>query len=117
MAKLIGRFYFKQAGKGKLKGEFSNNKSTDILTETADLIKNVDDRINEREFIGNYDSTWQENGEPVFAKLRIEYRQETDNKIYSLTWDWDINNRKYTHWGEGMRCGDILIGDYRNFKL
>jgi len=75
---LFGRFYFKQTSNGNLTGEFSNSTSNQISTESCDYLpqKNPDIGKRANDYIGNYDSTWQENGAPHFAKLEI-----TKNKI------------------------------------
>ena len=106
--KLIGRFYFKCTNNGNLIGEFSNNISSGIYSESADL--NVTDKKGEDPFIGNYISTWRENGRPKSANLLIEYKLDTNSQIYSLTWKLKGN---INYFGEGMLCDNILIGDYR----
>jgi hypothetical protein len=107
MAKLIGRFYFKQTSNDNLIGEFSNNKADDIYTESADLRKGTKGRI---PFIGTYDSTWQVNESPNYAKLIIENNHRPNPQIYSLTW---TQKDKTIYRGEAMLCDGILIGDYR----
>jgi hypothetical protein len=107
--KLIGRFYFKQTSNGNLIGEFSNNKDTGIYTESADIPKG---KIYET-FAGIYISTWHAGNSQEVAKLKIESRPGTYNKIFSLTWTID---RIESFWGEAMLCDGILVGDYRNFK-
>jgi hypothetical protein len=104
MAKVTGRFYFKQTSNGNLIGEFSNDQSTGISTESADLLG-----INNIDFIGTYNSTWRENRTPSFAVLEITHKPNTNNKIFTLQWR-GVSNFD----GEGMLCDDILIGDYRS---
>jgi len=106
MSKIIGRFFFKQTTNGNLIGEFSNNSSTKNSTESSDLLtpKNT--------FVGEYNSTWQDNGTAFFAKLFIEHKANS-TEIYSLEWKRD---NKIIFWGEGFICDGILIGDYRNFN-
>ena len=100
---LIGRFYLKKTNNGNLLGEFSNNESNKIFSESAD---SVDESCC---FIGDYNSTWQEDGLYHFAKLTIAFRPETNKKIFTLKW---VEGSK-TFIGEGMLCDNILIGDYR----
>ena len=80
--KLIGSFYFKQTVTKNLIGEFTNNKLFRVLTESADFI---DSAVNE-DFIGTYHSTWQQNEEHFFAKLKIDYKEGSNNSIYILKW-------------------------------
>ncbi len=78
MAKVNGRFYFKQTSNGNLIGEFSNDHSqNEISTESADL------KIANGNYLGEYYSTWQEKGkQPCFAKLIISSKNGW-NKIFS----------------------------------
>lgn len=101
---LLGRFYFKKTSNGNLVGEFSNNKSKSISTESADKIESFDS------YIGTYNSTWQENGTMRFAKLYISQKKDTGNTIFTLEWKVDD---KLIFVGEGMFCDNILIGDYQ----
>jgi hypothetical protein len=101
---LFGRFYFKKTSNGNLVGEFSNNISRSISTESADKVESSDS------YIGKYNTTWQENGVVRFAKLNISQKQETGNMIFTLEWK---ENDKLIFVGEGMFCDNILIGDYQ----
>jgi hypothetical protein len=108
--KIIGRFYFKQTGNGNLVGEFSNNQSGNIIsTESADFIKNIEG--SDGDYYGEYNSTWQESGEPIFAKLTIVPKPNC-NKLFTLK--WFNKNGKLFFEGEGMLCDNILIGDYQS---
>jgi hypothetical protein len=104
MATITGRFYFKQTSNGNLIGEFSNDKSTGISTESADLLG-----CNNIGFLGTYNSTWRENRTPSFADLEITHKPNTNNKIFTLKWRGKSNFD-----GEGMLCDNILIGDYHD---
>jgi hypothetical protein len=105
---LIGRFYFKKTSNGNLIGEFSNNqKNSRISTESSDLVKSENAN---RNYIGTYNSTWQENGKPLFADLTISPKIG-NNELFTLSWS---RNGKPIFKGEGMLCDDILIGDYQN---
>jgi len=105
---LIGRFYFKKTQNGNLIGEFSHSGSLINLTESADI-----DGYNDN-FIGNYYTTWQENKLPLSAELKIEFKPKSGDRIYNLTWKEGGNE---IFLGEGFLFDNILIGDYRNFKV
>lgn len=105
---LIGRFYFKKTQTGNLVGEFSHNGSVTNFTESAD-INDYNDA-----FTGNYYTTWQENKVSHLADLKIEFKLGTSDRIYKLTW---TENGNEIFLGEGFLFDDILIGDYRNFKI
>ena len=107
MAKLIGRFYFKKTDSGNLIGEFSNQTSFNNSTESADLISSS------TSFEGEYNSTWQEDGKPCFAKLFIRPKSKKHKNIFSLEWH---DHEKTIYWGEALVSDGILIGDYRNFE-
>ncbi len=107
---LIGRFYFKRTKNGNLIGEFSNLNSLKNSTESADAIE-----VEDNSFIGEYHSTWQENGKAHDAKLTIEYKENTHNSIYVLKWFAKGQDIKFQ--GEGFLVDDILIGDYRDFEI
>lgn len=105
---LIGRFYFKQTKNGNLIGEFSNNLSTRNSTESADLVLAS---FNQGDFVGEYNSTWQEDDNTGhFTNLSITKKHKD---IYTLQWQRD---NQIIFWGEGFIANDILIGDYRDFK-
>jgi len=50
--------------------------------------------------------TWQQAGESLFAVLKIT----KNGKQYGLVW---TRNGDPIFAGDGMLCGDTLIGDYR----
>jgi hypothetical protein len=102
--KIIGRFYFKQTSNGNLIGEFSNNGS-EPSTESCDLISSANSN-----YLGEYDSSWQEDGKPFYAKLKI-WKKEGKMRIFSLEWK---RNDKPIFTGEGMLCNDVLIGNYQS---
>jgi len=106
MEELIGCFYFKQTSNGNLIGEFSNNRSKRIYTESADKKKRNSMSIGN--YCGTYYSTWQESGVPKFVNLNIS--SGTDKKIFALEW----TGEKGIHFnGVGMLCDNILIGYYQ----
>lgn len=113
MSNLIGQFYFKKGANGNLFGEFSNNHSTWITTESADLTFDKK-KENPNNYIGKYYSTWQEEGKPHFAILTITRKANPDaiDDIFTLT--WEIKGED-TFWGEGFIIDKMLIGHYRNF--
>ena len=103
---MIGRFYFTRTENGNLIGEFSNNRSESIQTESAETTAQT---VN---YIGTYRSTWND-GTAIEAELTIEIKPNTNNQIFTLI--WRIGN-DIAFWGEGMLCRQILIGDYRDFE-
>jgi hypothetical protein len=108
---LIGRFYFKKTHNGNLIGEFSNNRINIISSESADVHGENDSD----DFIGIYNTTWQQDGQPFFAKLTISYKQNTSQRIYTL--EWTDRNSNLIFVGEGFVFEDNLIGDYRDFII
>jgi hypothetical protein len=104
-----GRFYFKTTRNGNLIGEFSNNASKEICTESCDLQPPSLQGANAA-YSGKYYSTWQENGKPCFAELTIS--PKVGNIIFTLEWRGMKGTGNFD--GEGMLCDDILIGDYRS---
>jgi hypothetical protein len=108
---LIGRFYFKKTSNGNIKGEFSNNKSDFIYSESADL----QSEFNSDTFIGTYNATWQEEGESFFAVLNISHKKSSLQRIYEL--EWVTKEGKLMFIGEGFVFENTLIGDYRNFNI
>jgi hypothetical protein len=109
MPNVIGRFYFNKTNSGNLIGEFSNSGMKTVDSECANIESNPDS------FIGVYNSVWEDDDGPHYAKLVIAYKSGTGDKIVSLK--WIAKNNKTTFWGEGMFVDDLLIGDYRNFEL
>ena len=106
---ITGRFYFKQTDSGNLIGEFSNNKMIVNSTESADIVK-----IKVNVFIGDYKSSWIENGEVELLNLRIELK--TNTKIYKLIW-FKANAEEPAFWGEGFLVDKMLIGNYQDFPI
>lgn len=102
MPKLAGRFFFKQTNNGNLLGEFSNNQGPDVSTESCDIIG-----CHTHPFLGDYHSTWQENGTAVFSKLSITPKPNAP-KLFVLHWTGATNFH-----GEAMVCDSGLVGDYR----
>src|SRR6266496_3286170 len=104
--KIIGRFYFKQTSNSNLIGEFSNDHSDRILTESADLRDDSRKSRNGSSYIGDYYSTWQEDGKPILADLTITAKPEgTNSNLFSLTWR---RHGKPVFEGEAMLCDNIL---------
>jgi len=104
MKNIRGRFYFKKTRNGNLLGEFSNNAGDRSWTESCDLIDG-----DNCDFIGTYNSSWQENGKALFANLSISRKGGENSQIFELTWQ---RNGKLIFQGEGMLCDDMLVGDY-----
>ena len=106
---IIGCFYFKKTQNENLLGEFSHNKSHIILTESADIIKSIDN------FVGEYHTTWQENTKIYFSKLQISHKAKSGGKIYKLIWLSDKGDIIF--FGKGFLVDGILIGSYRDFAI
>lgn len=98
--KLIGNFYFKRTVNGNLIGEFSNDTTPDILSESCDLIGNSSD------FVGTYNSSWRQ-GSKVF-QLQLEISKIPKNK-FKLLWR-EADTLKYS--GVGFMVNDLLVGYY-----
>ena len=99
---LIGSFYFERTTVGNLIGEFANNFSDYVMTETANPQKQ------NQNYIGTYDSTWYDD-DAHHAKLVITQKPGTHNKIFILKW---IEGVITTFEGEGFLYRDTLIGHY-----
>jgi hypothetical protein len=102
---ILGRFYFKLTESGNLLGEYSNNAMGRISTESADRIPS----LATRDFIGNYNSTWFEQGAELLT-LSISRKPRTNEMIFLLIWS-DSNNVPL-FMGEGFICENLLIGNY-----
>lgn len=103
MPEIIGRFYLKQTTNRNLLGEFSNNKSGEIFTESADLMpEETGDN-----YVGKYCSTWREGTAAIFADLSIS----KSGQLFKLKWETS-SNLKYE--GEAMLCDNTLVGNYRS---
>jgi hypothetical protein len=112
---ILGRFYFKQTVNGNLIGEYSNQKSEEVWSESANKKpdeKNEVAKDNEKNepFIGTYISTWGERSEAILCDLKISPKSNTRG-IYSLTWEKD-NSQIFK--GEGFIVDNMLIGDYQD---
>lgn len=109
---IIGRFYFRLTSSG-IAGEYSHDASKHPLPEVGtrnDKVAAVDGPFG---FTGDYHTTWrEETGEGVYAALRIREKEGCEG-IFSLEWT-AMDRRTLLYRGEGMMCGDFLIGDYRD---
>ena len=94
-----GSFYFDKTVNGNLIGEFSNNGSDSIMTESATA------KSNGSNFEGGYISTWFDI-DLTMADLTITKK----GKKYLLEW---TNTGKEDFTGEGFLSGDKLIGFYK----
>lgn len=108
---LIGRFYLNKSHNGNLTGEFSNNRINFVSSESADIQEDE----SKPDFIGTYNTTWQQEGQPFFCQLIINHKQNTSQKIYSLEWRDQKGNLMFV--GEGFVFENTLIGDYRDFQI
>jgi hypothetical protein len=109
MPKLIGRFFFQKTDNGNLIGEFSCNPGTGVSTESSDFILPCEDKeCANCKYHGTYHSSWQEDGDPLFAELKI-FRKRGSANLFSLEWYRDTI---LIFVGEGMLFSGNLIGDY-----
>lgn len=100
-----GRFYFKKTSSGNIIGEFSNETNNIISTESGDMNKKSDN------FIGVYDTIWQERSTIHNAKLSISKKENIQDLIFVLKWTRD---EKIIFKGEAIMCDSILIGNYES---
>jgi|SRR5580698_11436068 len=100
--RINGRFYLRKTANGNLLGEWSNNVTPGIFTESCDS----DGHTNQL-FDGMYFSTWREGRDAFFATLTIR----AQGSIFLLEWRGSDGNFD----GQGMLERDgVLIGDYRS---
>jgi len=100
---IIGQFYLKKTSNGNLVGEWSNNDQNKVFSESCDLITAGNDS-----YVGEYNSTWQEKGEAIFAKLTIT-RKTNNSPLFSLKWQ----GKGFGFEGDGMLCDDVLMGRFQ----
>lgn len=117
--RFLRRFFYKLTNNGSLFGDFSNNVSADIVSESADRIKGCEDKeCNNCRYHGTYISTWRHDNKPeneaVIAELKIFRKTGKlgSDKLFSLEWHKLHKNNELFFKGEGMLCDDILIGNY-----
>ena len=108
---LIGNFYYQRTEYRNLIGEFTNNKTEIVISESADFIsiiesENPDSGIG-NQFLGQYNSSWRQ-GNDVF-RLTLKITRRHDSK-FSLTWRNENGVTEYE--GEGFMVGEMLIGYY-----
>lgn len=113
---IIGRFAFKKTKNNNLIGEFSNIKTDIISTESADIVKNINPNEN-IDFCGIYETTWQENGKPHLLKLHISCKTKNSLGMVIYKLEWKNKKGSDVYIGEAFVFDDILVGDYRNFKI
>lgn len=103
---VLGAFYFMQAKSGNLTGEFTNNGLNDILTECS----NKRDCFKHK-FIGEYDTTWFEDGIGQHLVLSISFKKNSNSKLYQLI--WKTTKGKDVFNGVGFITGEKLVGYYK----
>ena len=121
MATIHGHFYFRQTDAGNLLGEYAHTETVErSLPEAALRLSNQDSsRI---PFLGKYKSTWYEpnpdnsdnKDQSVTADLEIRLKGSASSNLYTLIWTdpQAAVGTKPMFTGEGMLCGDLLIGSY-----
>lgn len=102
---ILGSFYLRQLHNGNLHGEFCNNTLRTSSTESADRTEVTF----ERNFEGEYHSTWFEDGAEHYL-LKISPKERTAT-VFTLLWRNTDANVVFR--GEGFIMSDnILIGNY-----
>lgn len=112
MSLILGRFYFRLTDAGNLIGEYSNYLADRARPESG--FRRNFGQTDARSFEGEFDSAWHEveGGERHAAVLKITEVPGTVG-IYKLEWIRE-DGEDALFVGEGMICGDFLIGDYRS---
>jgi hypothetical protein len=106
-AKINVTFYFKQLESGNLVGEYFSAGMSERGTESADIIPNPrqDPHV---PFEGKYKSSWWvEDADGSILEIK---QIHPGFEIFKLT--WRNKNQTIIFEGIGMRCGDMLIGEY-----
>lgn len=106
---IIGAFYFSQSKSGNLNGEFTNNGLDGTLTESSDKKDCF-----KHKFIGNYDTTWFENGIVQHMELSIIIKENSNSMLYELNWKTTKGVNKFN--GVGFISGKKLIGYYTDWN-
>jgi len=108
--KVIGHFYLKKTVNRNLLGEFTNETTENIFTESADLQSPIGDDS----FSGIYLTTWRENRDSYIYELRVSINEKSNNLKYNLLWK-NIKDSNVIFIGEGFLVNNMLIGHYRTF--
>lgn len=104
---IIGSFYFRKTTNGNLIGEYTNNTSERVTTESADLIGDQNES-----FIGDYQTTWFDgHGQTMTLSIRLTGRNVN---IFRLVWS-DGNTDHFI--GEAFLNEGLLIGLYYDGEL
>ncbi|MGV3461662.1 MAG: hypothetical protein ACO1N9_14530 [Flavobacterium sp.] len=106
---VLGSFYFRQTANGNLVGEFANNESKRLASESADSIE-----IGNIGFIGQYTSTWY--GESSAHTCILSIRSKADS-YNLLILEWRDAQSNLIFRGEGFINNNILIGTYWDNEL
>ena len=97
--KLIGTFYFKRTLHGNIIGEFTNNDSSKIMTESATPKSSTID------FEGEYNSNWFD-----ITTHSADLNIEKNGNKFKINWT-ELHNPSYE--GEAILVDDLLVGYYR----
>ena len=103
MEEIIGNFYYTRSVNGNLLGEFTNNLDDRILSESCNPRTNMDG------FIGEYNSSWQQNRDTFGFGLTIDNHPTALGKFTLI---WSNPNGTPEYFGEGFRVGEMLVGFY-----
>lgn len=83
--RVIGSFHFRLASSGNLIGEYINNHSTTILTESANRENPIAfSRNNKPTFEGNYVTSWLEGNRAQSNRINIDRIQNSN--VLNVIW-------------------------------
>lgn len=104
---VIGSFYFRLTSNGNLLGEYTNNQSTTVVTESADLRGKQNES-----FVGEYQTTWFDgSGQTMLLTINLK-----NVNLNILHLKWSVNETTYFV-GEGFINDGILLGWYCDGEL
>lgn len=103
--RVIGSFHFRLTNSGNLIGEYINNHSNIILTESANRVNPTD---NKPVFEGNYVTSWLEGNRPQSNRISINRIQDTN--MFSII--WATIRGEITFQGKGTFMDENIIYGY-----
>lgn len=103
---MIGNFVLTLTTSGNLIGEFTNELTTKVFTESADR---TNGKI--QKYFGEFLSTWQEDEIAIITRLIISPIHGSNELKYELKWS-NLNGNLIFE-GEGFIFNNYLTGFYR----